>query len=159
MKTNRLTFAALRIWLWAIGMWALPAMAADTNPKAVSDLLDRIGGSGTAERFVTVVDETMAENGKEVFVITARDGKPCIKGSTTLAVTTGINWYLNHTARVNISWNNLTQDLSAMALPLPTTSEVHLFVLHVRVDVGTLATGDRLDGASRHQPAVADSRP
>lgn len=123
MKTKRLTFAALRIWLWAIGMWALPAMAADTNPKAVSDLLDRIGGSGTAERFVTVVDETMAENGKDVFVITARDGKPCIKGSSTLAVTTGINWYLNHTARVNISWNNLTQDLGAVALPLPTASE------------------------------------
>lgn len=81
----------LRTWFVLLCLAVLPAWAADTNPKAVSALLNRIGGEGTAARFVTIVDKTLAENGKEVFVITSHDGKPCIKGSTTLAVTTGIN--------------------------------------------------------------------
>lgn len=123
MKKIHLTLAAWHIWLCALCLSALPVMAADTNPKAVADLLDRIGGTGTAERFVTIVDEALTENGRDVFVIAAQNGKPCIKGSSTLAVTTGINWYLNHTARVNIAWNNLTQDLSKVALPVPAGGE------------------------------------
>ena len=59
-------------------------MAATTNPEAVTNLLNRIGGSGTADRFVTIVDESLKSGGKDVFTITAQDGKPCIKGSSTL---------------------------------------------------------------------------
>ena len=100
-------------------------MAATTNPEAVTNLLNRIGGSGTADRFVTIVDESLKSGGKDVFTITAQDGKPCIKGSSTLAVTTGINWYLNHYAHVNLAWNHLTTDLSGVTLPVPTTDETH----------------------------------
>lgn len=101
---------------------SLAATAATTNPEAVAALLNRIGGDGTADRFVTLVDETLlTADGKEVFVITNQDGKPCVKGSSVLAVTTGINWYLNHYAHVNLAWNNLTTDLSAVALPVPAT--------------------------------------
>lgn len=101
----------------------LSGQAETVNPAAVTALLDRIGGQGTSERFVTVVDETLSEGGKDVFVITARDGKPCIKGSSVIAVTTGINWYLNHHARVNLAWNNLTTDLGSVSLPVPATEE------------------------------------
>ena len=102
------------------------AYASETiNPDAVSALLNRIGGSGTADRFVTIVDESLSTSGKDVFVITSQDGKPCIKGNNTVAVTTGINWYLNHYAHVNIAWNNLTTDLSAVSFPLPTQEETH----------------------------------
>lgn len=105
---------------------AVPSSAAETvNPTAVTALLDRIGGEGASERFVTVVDETLSTNGKDVFVITSRDGKPCIKGSSVIAVTTGINWYLNHTARINLAWNCLTTDLSAATLPVPAGEERH----------------------------------
>lgn len=100
-------------------------MAAVTNPTAVSGLLNRIGGSGTSDRFVTIVDETLKNNGKDVFTITAQDGKPCIKGSSNLAVTTGINWYLNHYAHVNLSWNRLTTNLSGITLPIPQAEETH----------------------------------
>lgn len=93
------------------------------NTTVVADLLNRIGGEGTSARFVTTVDASMAQNGKDVFTITAQDGKPCIKGSSTLAVTTGINWYLNHYAHVNLAWNNLTTDLSSVSLPVPTQAE------------------------------------
>ena len=98
-------------------------MAATTNPEAVTALLNRIGGRGTADRFVTIVDESLKSSGKDVFTITAQDGKPCIKGSSTLAVTTGINWYLNHYAHVNLAWNHLTTDLSGVTLPVPASDE------------------------------------
>lgn len=96
-----------------------------TNPSAVTDLLNRIGGNGTAGRFVTVVDDALSTNGKDVFVITSQDGKPCIKGNSTIAVTTGINWYLNHVAHVNLTWNNLTTDLTGVTLPVPSGEEKH----------------------------------
>lgn len=104
-------------------LW-LSSSAADVNPKAVSDLLNRVGGPGTSDRFVTVLDEALERNGQETFVITSSDGKPCIKGSTLSALTTGIGWYLNHHARVNLTWNDLTTDLSSVPLPLP-AEETH----------------------------------
>lgn len=99
--------------------------AAEENPQALRDLLDRIGGAGAASRFETEVDASISANGKEVFVITAKNGKPCVKGSTPLAAATGINWYLNHTARINLAWNRLTADLASAALPLPAGEERH----------------------------------
>ncbi len=104
---------------------ALTAFAATTNPAAVTSLLNRIGGTGAADRFITVVDESLSSGGKDVFVLTSADGKPCVKGNSTLAVTTGINWYLNHVAHINLAWNNLTTDLVSASLPLPTNEETH----------------------------------
>ena len=107
------------ISLGALMSVSVTLSAVETNPPAVSDLLNRIGGAGTADRFVTIVDESLAVNGKETFVLTSADGKPCVKGSTLSALTSGLGWYLNHTAGVNLSWNNLTTDLSAIEFPLP----------------------------------------
>ena len=95
------------------------------NPKAVTDMLDRIGGKGASELFVTVVDEGLSTDGNDLFVITNHSGKPCIKGNNMLAITTGLNWYLNHYAHVNLTWNNMTTDLSAVELPVPANDEVH----------------------------------
>ena len=97
-----------------------------TPHEAISGLLNRIGGNGAADRFEIVIDANMAEDGKDVFVISSQNGKPCIKGNTQLAVATGINWYLNHYAHINLAWNNLTTDLSAVSLPLPATEEKHV---------------------------------
>ena len=60
----------------------LHVLAVNVNPKPVKDLLERIGGEGAARRFVTVVDEDLAENGNDVFVLTSQQDKPCIKGSS-----------------------------------------------------------------------------
>lgn len=118
-------------FLQRIGSWLLlchlscTLWAAETNPAALTGLLNRIGGEGTASRFVTIVDATLSTNGQDVFVITSQSGKPCIKGNTTLSVATGINWYLNHQAHVNLAWNNLTQNLSTVTLPTPSGEERH----------------------------------
>lgn len=99
---------------------------------ALAAFLNRIGGEGAANRFVTDVDPTLASNGKERFVISAVNGKPAIKGSTTSAVTTGINWYLNHYANINLAWNRPNADLVSATLPLPTGEESHTCVADYR---------------------------
>ncbi len=96
---------------------------AERNPQAIKDLLDRIGGKGASAMIETEVDASMAVNGKETFSISSAAGKPQIKGSSLSALTTGINWYLNHTAGENLSWNRLTTTFST--LPAPTGSETH----------------------------------
>ena len=97
-----------------------------TPEEAIEGLLTRIGGASAPGMFEIVIDETLDDaNGKDVFVITAQNSKPCIKGNNQLSVATGINWYLNHYAHINLTWNNLTTDLSLVTLPVPESEEVH----------------------------------
>ena len=120
MKFKQFAFTAL-----LVPALALSASAATiTNPQSVRDLLNRIGGPGTSEKFVTVVDDTYkSPTGAEMFKISAQSGKPCITGTTLSAVTTGIGWYLNHTANVNLAWNNPYPTLGT--LPTPVGEEEH----------------------------------
>lgn len=99
---------------------------------AVEKFLDRIGGKGASSLFAIEIDPSIGvveENGdgggkvKDVFIISTKDGKPAVTGSSVLAVTTGINRYLNHYAGINLSWNNLVTDLTSATLPLPETPE------------------------------------
>ncbi len=108
-----------------------------TPEKAIEGLLTRIGGASAPSMFEIVIDASLAENGKDVFVITAQNGKPCIKGNTQLSVATGINWYLNHYAHINLTWNNLTTDLSAVTLPVPASEEKHVSSAKYRYDFNT----------------------
>ena len=126
MKRN--LFATLIFALLALfAPQAVEAQAPVATPQeAVAALLNRIGGEGAADRFGIVIDAALAQDGKDVFVIAAQDGKPCIKGNSQLAVATGINWYLNHYAHINLTWNNLTTDLSKVELPVPTAEERHV---------------------------------
>ena len=94
------------------------------NTSEISSLLDRIGGKGTSKRIETQLNTSLAgEDGKDVFEISAKKGKPFIQGSSMSAITTGIGWYLNHYAHINLSWNNLTTDLSKVILPVPDKTE------------------------------------
>ena len=81
------------------------------NPEAVSNFLDRIfcqqPTANSQQPILTILDENLVQQ-PDAFIITSKDGKPCIKGNSISAITTGINWYLNHYANINISWNQLT---------------------------------------------------
>ena len=108
-----------------------------TPQEAITGLLNSIGGNGAADKFEIVIDANLAQDGKDVFVITSQNGKPCIKGNTQLSVATGINWYLNHYAHINLTWNNLTTDLSAVTLPVPSQEEKHICNTTYRYDFNT----------------------
>ncbi len=102
------------------------AQAPEATPQqAITALINRIGGNGAADKFEIVIDAALAKDGKDVFIITSQNGKPCIKGNNQLSVATGINWYLNHYAHINLTWNNLTTDLADAELPVPTGEERH----------------------------------
>ena len=110
--------------------------AQTVNPQPLVNFLNRIT-ENNAHRFVTVVDEGLSKNGKDVFIITSADGKPCIKGNTILSVTTGVNWYLNHYAHINLTWNNLTTDLANAVLPVPENDEQRTCTADYRYNFNT----------------------
>ena len=107
------------------------------NPEAVSNFLSRILGQRTTDNgqqlIVTILDENLAQQLKvnsqqpDAFIITSKDGKPCVKGNSVLAITTGVNWYLNHYAHINISWSQLTiDDVENYVFPIPEKEERHI---------------------------------
>lgn len=108
-----------------IAVTALSLSHAAAHEKAIGAFLDRIGGPGASERFVTQLDPAVSPDGSDTFIISSADGKPSVTGSSLSAITTGIGWYLNHYANINLAWNNLTTDLTSAPLPLPTAPETH----------------------------------
>ncbi|MBR5782094.1 MAG: alpha-N-acetylglucosaminidase [Bacteroidales bacterium] len=105
-------------------------VSAYSSEKVISDFLSRILGQ---QPIITILDENLGQHPtaniqqQDVFIITTKDEKPCVKGNSISAITTGINWYLNHYAHINISWNNLfINDLSCYNFPLPDEDEIHV---------------------------------
>lgn len=121
------------------------------NPDAVVALVNRIGGTGTADKFKFVLDPSLNSK-QEVFVLGSEDGKILVKGTTISAITTGLGWYLNHIAHINISWNSLNEKTVAVKnegaayadlseLPLPTVEETHVSDAKYRYYLNTCAFG------------------
>ena len=78
------------------------------NPSAVVNLLARIGGQDVVAKFKFVLDPSINSK-QETFVLGEKEGKILIKGTTISAITTGLGWYLNNIAKVNIAWNALNE--------------------------------------------------
>ena len=119
----------------------------DINPSAVVSLINRVGGAGTADKFKFVLSPSLNSK-NEVFVIGSEDGKILIKGTTISAITTGIGWYLQNHAHINIAWNSLnekTVDGGAYAdlsnLPVPTGEETRTSDAMYRYYLNTCAFG------------------
>ena len=117
------------------------------NPKAVANLANRIGGNGTAKKFKFVLDPSLNSR-QDVFVIGAEKSKVLIKGTTISAITTGLGWYLNNIAHINIAWNSLNEktvsgdayaDLSS--IPLPTETGTHTSDAKYRYYLNTCTFG------------------
>ena len=121
------------------------------NPAAVVALVGRIGGADVADRFKFVLDPSLNSK-QEVFVLGSEDGKILVKGTTISAITTGLGWYLNHIAHINIAWNSLNEKTVAVKnesapyadlsnLPLPTVEETHASDAKYRYYLNTCAFG------------------
>ena len=117
------------------------------NPAAVVALANRIGGEGAADKFKFVLDPSLNSK-QEVFVLGAEGEKILIKGTTISAITTGLGWYLNHIAKINIAWNSLNEKTVSGAayadlsnLPLPATAETHVSDAKYRYYLNTCTFG------------------
>ncbi len=121
------------------------------NPEAVVALVGRIAGAGTAEKFKFVLDPSLNSK-QETFVLGSEEGKILVKGTTISAITTGLGWYLNHIAHINISWNSLNEKTVAVKnegaayadlsnLPLPTAEETHVSDAKYRYYLNTCTFG------------------
>ena len=121
------------------------------NPQAVVDLINRIGGKDANKKF-KFVHEPSLNSKQEVFVLGNEKGKILIKGSSLSALTTGIGWYLNNIAHINIAWNSLNEKTVAVKeegaayadlsnLPLPTTEEIHTSDAKYRYYLNTCTFG------------------
>ena len=94
-----------------------------SEQSVLRSFIDRVCGEGMSGRILIGTDSSIESDGRDVFVISSRDGKPEIVGSGVSAATAGLGWYLNHYVHVNISWNGLTADLRDTVLPLPEIPE------------------------------------
>lgn len=120
MKIKKLISVFLLLILTGLKLYSNPA----------NNLLNRIGGNGTADRFVIATEP--AAGGNEYFTISSEKGKPKITGDSYLSVATGIHWYLKYHAGILLTWNNLTTDLTNIPLPLPAKEETHTTSLKYR---------------------------
>lgn len=124
-------FKTLRLWLAALSVILfVGAMPAGAHEKAIGDFLNRIGGPGASEMIVTeLVDRP--EGVRESFTISSEGGKPKVTGNSLSAITTGIGWYLNHHAGINLSWNRLTTTFTSLPAPMKEeTRTVHADFRH-----------------------------
>ena len=123
----------------------------EENPAAVVALVNRIGGVGTADKFKFILDPSLNSK-QETFVIGAEGDKILIKASTLSALTTGLGWYLNNIAHINIAWNSLNEKTVAVKengaayadltyLPVPTSEETHTSDAKYRYYLNTCTFG------------------
>lgn len=115
--------------------------------QAVKDLVNRIGGAGTADKFL-FVHTPWLNSKQETFILGAQDGKIRIEGSTLSAITTGLGWYLNNIAHINIAWNSLNEKTVSGAayadlsnLPMPSQTETHTSDAKYRYYLNTCTFG------------------
>ena len=121
----------LAIILAVVPAHAGAAKGSKASPKAAVELIKRIGGEQAAKKF-RIELFAAPDTAPEQFVIGQQKGKILIKGNSLSAITTGIGWYLNHHARINIAWNSLNEKTAGQAyadlgnLPLPSSTEQHV---------------------------------
>ena len=133
---GNLFLRVIRILSLAFCLSSLNLNAQDVNPREVADLLNRIlCQSPTSNSQLPITFELCNlatlrpcdSAPKDIFIITSKDDKPCVRGNSILAITTGINWYLNHYAHINISWSQLKiDDIENYEFPIPEKEELHV---------------------------------
>ncbi len=81
-------------------------LSAVAQNQAIGGMLSRIlPNNGDAAKFEYSIDAQPALAG-DYFRLKCDGEKIYVCGNSTLSIAVGINWYLQHHAGINISWNN-----------------------------------------------------
>lgn len=96
-------------------MFNLKKQSLTTEP--VYHVVERILGSNYVEQLI--FETIPREDDRDVFELENQDGKIKISGSSIVAMSFGLNWYLKYTCQVSISWSgaqlNLPDQLPAIS--------------------------------------------
>lgn len=125
MKRTNLTLKLLIINLIILLNSTIGFATTKEERKNLDSFLMRIGGARAAELIILDVDKKLSQPDKEVYIIGSKEGKPRIVGSTLSATTVGLNFYLNHYAKINLTWNQPKVSFVDYRLPLPLQEEKH----------------------------------
>lgn len=96
---------------------AITATAAIPDKKAINDLVKRV----LKEQAVHFETEFIPqENGKDIFELESKGGVILLKGSNGISIASALNYYLQHYAHCDLSWNGTNMNLPS---PLPVVKE------------------------------------
>lgn len=96
---------------------AITATAAIPDKKAINDLVKRV----LKEQAVHFETEFIPQkNGKDVFELESKGGVILLKGSNGISIASALNYYLQHYAHCDLSWNGTNMNLPS---PLPVVKE------------------------------------
>lgn len=85
----------------------------------VADIAERIC-PGSSRKFIF----EQVDSPEKFFEIDSENGKPVIRGNSTVNMAAGLNWYLKYYPNIHISWNQMSADIPDN-LPLPRKKERH----------------------------------
>jgi len=109
---------------WSMGLAVLAAAcsvrapaAAATPEAAARGVVERLLPEA-ADRFV--LESIAADDGRDVFELESRDGKIVVRGTSGVAIASGVNWYLKYYCRCHVSFCG---DQLRLPDPLPAIDE------------------------------------
>lgn len=78
----------------------------EIQTKAAKDVAERLLGKETSKLFIMILDTDLGPIDKDTFEITKNSlGKIEIRGTSGVAITWGLNYYLKHYCNVHVSWD------------------------------------------------------
>ncbi|XP_032679060.1 alpha-N-acetylglucosaminidase [Odontomachus brunneus] len=85
-----------------------PHTLPEVQAEAAKDVARRLLGNETAKLFVMIVDNNLGPVDKQTFMITKNHlGEIEIRGTTGVAITWGLNYYLKNYCNVHVSWDGM----------------------------------------------------
>ncbi|XP_070531320.1 uncharacterized protein Naglu isoform X5 [Cardiocondyla obscurior] len=83
-----------------------PRASPEVQEKAAKDVAERLLGKEISKMFITILDTDLGPVGKDTFKVTKNPlGEIEIRGTSGVAITWGLNYYLKNYCNVHISWD------------------------------------------------------
>ena len=116
MKNIKFLVAGFLFFILAVsGAKAEKIELKKSQHKNISQLIERIL-PGKSSRFV--IGDLEPNEGKEIFELSAKNGKINIKGTNDIAIAKGFGWYLSNYCNIHVSWYKNDPIVSPEVLPM-----------------------------------------
>ena len=104
LALHALRVSVVSLIVMVVGLMTARPVTAATPGEAARGLVQRLVGN-RADQFVFA--PIPKEDGRDVFELESRDGKIVVRGTSGVAMASGLNWYLKHSCHCHVSlWGN-----------------------------------------------------